>query len=264
MTTDTDMGPGQAAPAWSTVDLNCLSIVMIPARGGSKGVPCKNIVKVASKPLIAWTIEAALASPVLDRIIVSTDEPEIADVACRYGAEVPFLRPPELAQDHTPGIEPILHAVRWLDEHEGYRPDYVMVLQPTSPLRTAEDIQTAVQLAQERQAEGVVSVCPAHQHPYSMKQITEDGRLTNFLPMDRPYYPCFIIPEAGVNHNGDVGLAKRLVDVATRAGADAVKFQTFKAEQVVSATTPKAEYQLQITDVAESQLQVMFRADNHL
>ena len=164
-----------------------LCLAVIPARSGSKGIPRKNLAKVAGKPLVAWTIETALACPLLDRVIISTDDSEIADVACCYGAEAPFLRPSELAQEDTPGIEPILHAVHWLDEHEGYRPDYVMVLQPTSPLRTAEDIKTAVQLAQERQADGVVSVCPAHQHPYWMKRITEDGRLADFLSLDHAY-----------------------------------------------------------------------------
>ena len=130
---------------------------LIPARGGSKALPHKNIRQFAGKPLIAWTIETALACPMLDRTIVSTDDPEIADVSRHWGAEVPFLRPAELARDDTPGIEPVLHAVRWLGENEGYRPDYVMVLQPTSPLRTTEDIEAAIQLARDRQADGVVS-----------------------------------------------------------------------------------------------------------
>jgi len=142
---------------------------------------------VGGKPLIAYTIRAALDAKVIDRVIVSTDSQEIADVARSFGAEAPFLRPPELAQDGTPGIEPILHAVRWLTDNEGYYPDYVMVLQPTSPLRTAEDISAATRLAQERQADSVVSVCLAHQHPYWMKQVSSDGRLMDFLPLDRTY-----------------------------------------------------------------------------
>jgi len=162
-------------------------LAVIPARGGSKGIPRKNIAKVAGKPLVAWTIETAIICPLLDRVIISTDDPEIANVARCYGAEVPFLRPSELAQDDTPGIETILHTVRWLHEHEGYRPDYVMVLQPTLPLRTVEDIEAAVQLAWECQADGVVSVCTVHRHPYWMKRITEDGRLTDFLSLDHAY-----------------------------------------------------------------------------
>jgi CMP-N,N'-diacetyllegionaminic acid synthase len=160
---------------------------IIPARSGSKSIPRKNIVVLAGKPLIAHTIQAALDAKHTDRVIVSTDSQEIADVARLFGAEVPFLRPPELAQDDTPGIEPILHAVRWLSDNDDYHPDYVMVLQPTSPLRTAEDIKAAVQLAQKQHADSVVSVCPVRQHPYWMKRITDDGRLVDFLSLDRTY-----------------------------------------------------------------------------
>lgn len=160
---------------------------IVPARAGSKSIPRKNIAIVAGKPLIAHTIQAALDAKHIDRVIVSTDSQEIAEVARSFGAEVPFLRPPELAQDNTPGIEPILHAVRWLNDNDDYHPDYVMVLQPTSPLRTAEDIKAAVQLAQKHQADSVVSVCPAHQHPYWMKRITDDGRLVDFLSLNTDY-----------------------------------------------------------------------------
>ena len=131
---------------------------IIPARGGSKGIPGKNIRPVAGKPLIAWTVETALAATLLDRVIVSTDSLEIADVARRYGAEMPFIRPADLAQDDTPGIEPVLHAAHWLNENDGYRPDLIMLLQPTSPLRIPEDIDRAVELALEKGADAVVSV----------------------------------------------------------------------------------------------------------
>src|SRR5690349_11475180 len=107
---------------------------LIPARGGSKGIPRKNIKPIAGKPLIAWTIEAALAARGLDGVVVTTEDPEIAEVARAYGAEVPFLRPMELAADETPGIDPVLHA---LDMLPGF--DAVLLLQPTSPLRTAAD-----------------------------------------------------------------------------------------------------------------------------
>ena len=187
-----------------------LCLAIIPARGGSKSIPHKNIVLVAGKPLVAWTVQTALACPLLDRVIVSTDDPEIAGVARHYGAEVPFLRPSELAQDDTPGVEPILHAVRWSDENEGYRPDYVMVLQPPSPLRTREDIEAAMQLARERQADGVVSVCSVHQHPYWMKRITEDGWLTDFLPLDSAYTCRQDLPPVYAL-NGAIYLARREV-----------------------------------------------------
>jgi len=119
---------------------------VIPARAGSKSIPDKSIATVGGRPLIAWTIEVARSGGLLTRVVVTTDSPRIAEVAKQYGAEAPFLRPSELAQDETPGIGPVIHAVRWFDEHEGFRPDYAIVLQPTSPLRTAQDIEAAVGL----------------------------------------------------------------------------------------------------------------------
>jgi CMP-N-acetylneuraminic acid synthetase len=129
---------------------------LIPARGGSKGIPRKNVRLIAGKPLIAWTIEAALAARALDRVVVTTDDPEIAAVASAHGAEVPFLRPAELARDDTPGINPVLHA---LDVLPGF--DSVVLLQPTSPLRTADDIDAAVAVASIAQRANVVSVTEA-------------------------------------------------------------------------------------------------------
>jgi N-acylneuraminate cytidylyltransferase/CMP-N,N'-diacetyllegionaminic acid synthase len=181
---------------------------IIPARGGSKSIPGKNIAMVAGKPLIAYTIQAALDAKSLGRVVVSTDSEEIAEVARSFGAETPFLRPPELAQDDTPGIEPVIHAVRWLDEHESYRPDYVMVLQPTSPLRATEDIEAAVQLARERQADSVVSVCTAQQHPYWMKRVTKDGKLVDFLQTDKAYTSRQSLPSVYAL-NGAIYLARR-------------------------------------------------------
>lgn len=160
---------------------------IIPARGGSKGVQRKNIAPLAGKPMIAWTIEAALCSPSLSRVIISTDDQEISDIAQSLGAEAPFLRPAELANDDTPGIAPVLHAVRWLATHEDYHPDYVMLLQPTSPLRTTEDIENVVRLANEQQCDAVVSVTEAAGHPFWMKQMAADGSLTDFLTPPREY-----------------------------------------------------------------------------
>jgi len=154
---------------------------LITARGGSKSIPRKNIVQLAGKPLIAWTIVAALEASSLSRVIVSTDDAEIAQVSREWGAEAPFMRPVEFAQDDSPHIDVILHAVEWLMSHESYCPDYVMLLQPTSPLRTAQDIETAIRLAVEKKAESVISVCETHQHPYLITRITEDGALVDFM-----------------------------------------------------------------------------------
>ena len=113
---------------------------LIPARGGSKGVPRKNIRLVAGRPLLAWTIDAARASRYLDRLVLSTDDCEIGAVAIAAGCEVPFLRPPELARDDTPGIDPVLHALGQLPPF-----DIVVLLQPTSPLRLASDIDGCIE-----------------------------------------------------------------------------------------------------------------------
>jgi len=155
-------------------------LALVPARGGSRGIPRKNITPLAGKPLIAWTIEAARACGRIERVVVSTDEPEIADVARTCGADVPFLRPPALARDETPGIDPVLHAVRWLALEEGYRPEWVALLQPTSPLRTTDDVRGALALAEDRGAAAVISVTEAEHHPWWMKRISRDGRLLSW------------------------------------------------------------------------------------
>jgi len=157
-------------------------LAVIPARGGSKALPGKNILPLGGKPLIGWTIEASLACPAITRTLVTTDSQEIADVARRFGAEAPFLRPADLAADDTPGIAPILHAVGWLEDNEGYRARYVVVLQPTSPLRTADDIGGAVELADSRQADAVVSLTETPCHPFWMKRLDERGRVFDFIP----------------------------------------------------------------------------------
>ena len=188
--------------------VNILGI--IPARGGSKSVPRKNIAPVGGKPLIAWTIEVAHASEELARVVVSTDDAEIADVARRWGAEVPFMRPADLAQDDTPGVLPLLHAVSWLEEHEGYCPDYVMLLQPTSPLRTEDDIKAAVKLAQERSADSVVSVTLSNQHPFWMKTLTDESLLIDFLHTDTKCTCRQDLPPAYA-FNGAIYLTRRNV-----------------------------------------------------
>lgn len=187
---------------------------IIPARGGSKGLPNKNILPLAGKPLIAHTIAAALAARLLDKVIVSTDHEGIAEKARQYGADVPFIRPSELAQDDT-AIYPVLaHAVRWLEQHEGYSPDYVMLLQPTSPLRNTEDIDSAVRLALEKDADGVVSLSSLKHHPYWTKGVSTDGRIVDFIPLDSPLEVSYNrrqdLPEAYAL-NGAIYLVRRPV-----------------------------------------------------
>ena len=157
-------------------------IAYIPARGGSKGVPRKNIREVFGKPLIAYSIEAARASGLFEMIFVSTDSREIADIAVAYGAEVPFLRYPEVAQDTTKTIDTMVSDVARL-EALGRIFDVIVLLQPTSPLRRAEDIAGAVSLFESRGLDcgGVVSVSEVEEHPLLMRTLNEDGTLKSLL-----------------------------------------------------------------------------------
>lgn len=182
-------------------------IGLITARGGSKAIPRKNVRLVAGKPLIAWTIEAASYSLRLSQLVVSTDDQEIAAIARKWGARVPFLRPAELALDNSPHIPVVVHAIEWLESHEQLRCDYVLLLQPTSPLRSGEDIENAIQLALERDADSVVSVCEAPFHPYLAKNIV-DGRLESFLPQPEGYLARQNLPKAYVI-NGAIYLVRR-------------------------------------------------------
>ncbi len=159
-------------------------LALIPARGGSKGIPRKNLAPLAGQPLIAWTIAAALGSKNLSRVIVSTDDAEIAEVARQHGADVPFLRPPELAADESGALGVVLHALDWLAESAGEPPEYVLLLQPTSPLRATADIDAAIALAHARDADAVLGVCEAVPHPFLARRVDEAGVLTDFLPVD--------------------------------------------------------------------------------
>jgi len=152
-------------------------LAVIPARGGSKGIPRKNIKKLGGKPLIAWTIEAALKAPSINRVIVSTDDEEIAAVAEQFGAEVPFKRPIAIARDDTPGLDPVLHAIENSPDS-----DWVLLLQPTSPLRSVDDIEGIIKLCQEKGALSAVSVTEVGKHPFWMYQRSSDMRLQPLIP----------------------------------------------------------------------------------
>jgi CMP-N,N'-diacetyllegionaminic acid synthase len=153
-------------------------IGLIPARGGSKGVPGKNIKALAGKPLIAYTIEQALKSRLLDRVIVSTDDPDIAKTSVAYGAEVPFMRPAELAQDHSGSLEVVRHALDFFEER-GQHYDAVCLLQATSPYRPKGCIDEAIRLFMQKQPDSLISVrrVPDEFNPHWTFEIEEDGRL---------------------------------------------------------------------------------------
>lgn len=157
-------------------------LAIVPARGGSKSIPRKNIRPLAGHPLLAYSIAAGLQAKLVDRVVVSTEDGEIAEVARRYGAEVPFQRPVELAADETPDLPVFEHALAWLAAHEGYQPDIVVQLRPTAPLRPPDCVDRAIRILNEDPgADSVRGVVPAGQNPYKMWRIGDDGRMQPLL-----------------------------------------------------------------------------------
>ncbi len=151
-------------------------LCVVPARGNSKGLPRKNIKNLLGKPLIGYTIEQALQSKYIDRVVVSTENREIAEIAAKYGAEVPFLRPSELATDESGTIDVLLHAMSWLETEERYNFDILVLLHVTTPLRESGDIDRCIELLVERRADNVFSVTEAHRNPYfNMVEIDAKG-----------------------------------------------------------------------------------------
>ena len=189
-------------------------IAIIPARGGSKIVPRKNIRLLANKPLISWTIEKGLATTSINRVIVSTDDAEIAEITVKYGAEVPFLRPLELAQDDTPDLPVYLHVLNYLEQQENYNPDIVVWLRPTSPLRTIEDIENAINLLIDSDADCVRSVCLAEHHPYWMKKLEGDRLIPLLEGVDETqYYRRQLLPPVyRLNGAVDVSWCKNVLE----------------------------------------------------
>lgn len=164
-------------------------LALIPARGGSKGIPRKNIIIIAGKPLIAYSIEQALASRYITRTIVSTDDAEIAEVARCFGSEVPFMRPSEFAQDLSPDIDVFRHALEWLRDQEGYTCELVVHLRPTGPVRRVELIDKAIEtMLNYLEADSLRSVSWPVQTPYKMWRIV-DGCLQPLLQVEGAVEP---------------------------------------------------------------------------
>jgi N-acetylneuraminate synthase len=267
---------------------------------GQQSMPRRDLQPVAGRPLIAWTVSAARTARTIDRVVVSTDDEEIAAYARAAGAEVPVVTPQEGCSPAVSAIDVTVDTVRWLAEHESYRADLVIVLPPTSPLRTADDIDAAVARLHESGGDALISVA-SESTPggviakASADEVLGDGAIlvvrrdvllerrtlsgvrpiAYFMPPERslsvdstwdlliadaalrrrPVTPiqvgprsigggrCFIIAELGVNHNGSVELAERLIDAAADTGADAVKLQTWNTDELVTPDAPLAEYQ---------------------
>lgn len=161
-------------------------LAIIPARGGSKGIPGKNIKPLGGRPLIAWTIDAAKSSKHITRTIVSTDDEQIANIAREHGAEVPFLRPAEISGDLATDVEFLTHTLDHLKETEGYEPDIVLRLPPTSPLRTADHIDEGIDvLLKDETLDAVRPIVEVSKHPYKFWKIADDSSvLEPFLPKE--------------------------------------------------------------------------------
>lgn len=163
-------------------------LAVIPARGGSKAIERKNIKPFLNRPLIEYTFDAAKKSRYIDRIVLSTDDRHIADIGLKNGIEVPFMRPAELAQDKSPTLPVIQHAVHFLEEHDDYKPDYILILQPTSPLRTATHIDEALDILIDSAADSVVSVMevPHQFNPMSL-MVLDKNRLKHYCSEHERY-----------------------------------------------------------------------------
>lgn len=193
-------------------------LAIVQARGGSKSMPRKNIRPFAGHPLVAYSIAAGQASRAVTRLIVSTDDDEIARISRRYGAAVPFLRPAGLAQDDSPDLPLFQHALQWLDDNEGYRPCIVVQLRPTSPLRPAGVIDEAVEkLIGCPKADCVRGVTMPHENPYKMWRLGSDGFLQPLL--DSEFVEPYNMPR------------QRLPRIYWQTGhIDAIRYETIMAK----------------------------------
>jgi CMP-N,N'-diacetyllegionaminic acid synthase len=185
-------------------------LAIIPARGGSKGVPRKNIRVVAGEPLIAYSIRAATAMKhLLHRIVVSTEDEEIAQVARQYGAEIPIMRPTELATDTAPSKPVLQHMLRYLEQQEQSKFDWVLLLQATALFRSAEDIESAIELAKAGDCDSVISVCQVYaEHPILMKRI-ENNQLLPYCIEEKEGTRRQDYQPAAYIRNGAIYLTKR-------------------------------------------------------
>ncbi len=168
---------------------------IIPARGGSKGIPKKNIVSLGGRPLISYTIHAAKESKLLDACIVSTDDPKIASIARSYGADVPFLRPKRFAKDLSPDIEFLIHGLSWVKKYRGWNPEIIVILQPTSPSRSGRDIDEVIRAMQKNRCDSIRTVIdPSPYNPFKMWHFTKKKEL-----LMRPVLPTKRFSQLGTD-----------------------------------------------------------------
>lgn len=222
-------------------------LALIPARGGSKGIPRKNIRPFCGKPLLQWSIDAALASACVDQVVVSTDDEEIAEVAKCGGADVPFLRPAEHASDTAPGIAPVLHALQELSDV-----DDLLLLQPTSPLRTSTDIEAIFDLRKKANSASAVSLTRTPKHPAWMYSINSNKNLKSLYQYDEAY--CRQQLPSVYVLNGALYLATRTFLLSEKA---------FVTEKTVGYTMPP-ERSVDIDNLLEFEwAEFLFRSQNN-
>lgn len=214
-------------------------LALITARGGSKGIPGKNIVYLDGKPLLQYSVEAAQKAALVDKVIISTDSQDIARVARNCGCEVPFMRPSHLAQDDSDHLSCIVHALDVLRETEGYEPDCVLLLQPTSPLRTCEDIDSSVRIMQATDCDLVVSVCEASMNLSKSVYMSDDGQIIPFAEVttDETYIRRQALPKT-FQENGAIFLQKT---ASLRSPVEHVpNFGSLRSEDIRGYVMPKA------------------------
>lgn len=161
-------------------------LAVIPARGGSKGVPRKNIKDLNGKPLISYTIEEGKKSKFIDRLIVSTDSIEIANIAKKFDVEVPFIRPASLAEDHSKAIDNYIYTISRIENEFNYDVGILVILQPTSPLRICKQIDEAIQLFLDKNADSVISLCEVEHSPFWYKTLDSYNKINEFIKCDTP------------------------------------------------------------------------------
>ncbi len=196
-------------------------VAMIPARGGSKGLNNKNLRQVGGKPLILYTIEAALSSKRLSRIIVSTDSLEIIDLAEKNNIEAPFIRPDDLSGDRTCMIDVMAHCVDWLKGNEDYNTDLLVTIYPTSPFRTGLQIDQAIEVFQNSDADCLVSVSKQNYHPYWTLNIDDNKKISHYFGKDHIYYRRQDMPDTYVQ-NGAIYIVPpgKIVELDKRSMTD--------------------------------------------
>jgi CMP-N,N'-diacetyllegionaminic acid synthase len=215
-------------------------LCLIIARGGSQRVPNKNIRLLAGRPLLAYSIEAAKRSRYVDRIVVSTDSEAIAKVAAERGAEVPFRRPAEISQGHSTELQAMEHALGWFKDHESYEPDFVVLLRPTSPFRTSETIDRAVELLMnDPNAHCVRTVRLCSEHPHKMWLMNPDGRrIRSLIPVEQKLPEAHtlsyqLLPTVYVqNASMDVFRARNIWELHSTTGTEIIPLVMDELESV--------------------------------